>query len=182
MIQPQPDSSPAARILIACIGNIFFGDDAFGVEVAQRLQNREGLRYPETVEVRDFGIRGIDLAYSLLDGYETVVLVDAFPRGGPPGTLHLIEPDPPKLQPQQQGLATPDGHSMDPVKVLAFARALGAPPTRILLLGCEPTPGDYEEMQMGLSDEVKGAIEGAVQMIDKLVEDLLSVQHSEQTN
>ena len=76
------------HILIACVGNIFLGDDAFGVEVAQRLM-RGGL--PDSVRVVDFGIRGLDLTYALLDGYETVILVDATPRGGPPGTLYVLE-------------------------------------------------------------------------------------------
>ena len=84
---------PARRILIAGIGNIFLGDDSFGVEVAQRLLMRKDKRYPEGVDVVDFGIRGIDLAYTLLDHYDTLVLVDAITRGGTPGTLYLIEPD-----------------------------------------------------------------------------------------
>ena len=78
-----------ARILIAGIGNIFLGDDAFGVEVARRLVRR---RLPDGVRVVDFGIRGLDLTYALLDGYEAVILVDAAPRGGPPGTLYVLEP------------------------------------------------------------------------------------------
>ncbi len=78
------------RILVAGIGNIFLGDDAFGVEVARRLSGRE---LPRGVRVTDFGIRGYDLAYALLDGYETTILIDACPRGEPAGTLYVIEPD-----------------------------------------------------------------------------------------
>ena len=85
------------RVLIACIGNIFLGDDGFGVEVARRLANRRlagrrsaGPTLPDDVRVVDFGIRGLDLVYALLDGYETAILVDATPRGGEPGTLYLI--------------------------------------------------------------------------------------------
>ena len=77
-------------ILVAGIGNIFFGDDAFGSEVARRLADRQ---VPENVHVKDFGIRGLDLVYALLDGYDGVILIDATPRGGPPGTLYTIEPD-----------------------------------------------------------------------------------------
>ena len=175
-----PSECPSKRILIACIGNIFLGDDGFGVEVAQRLMSR---KYPEGVQVVDFGIRGMELAYTLLDDYDALVLVDAIPRGGPPGTLYLIEPDLSGMSPEkgvEAGRVALDAHSMDPVKVLAFARALEARPIRTLLVGCEPTiPGageDYEEMQMGLSEPVQAAVDEAVKMIDSLVEKLVSAE------
>ncbi len=165
------------RILIACIGNIFLGDDGFGVEVAQRLMTKQ---YLQGVQVKDFGIRGMDLAYTLLDGYDTLVLVDAVPRGGQPGTLYLIEPDLAGISPEkgaEAGRVALDTHSMDPVKVLAYARTLGARPIHTLLVGCEPTPTgggeDYEEMLMGLSEPVQAAVDEAVKMIDSLVEELL---------
>ena len=166
------------RILIACIGNIFLGDDSFGVEVAQRLLRRQ---YPRGVQVVDFGIRGMELAYTLLEEYDTLILVDAVPRGGAPGTLYLIEPDLSGMSPERGAVAgrvALDNHSMDPVKVLAFARALGAKPIQTLLVGCEPSApdegGDYSEMQMGLSEPVRLAVDDAVKMIDSLVEKLLS--------
>lgn len=168
------------RILIACIGNIFLGDDSFGVEVAQRLMRRD---YPRGVQVIDFGIRGIDLAYALLDDYDTLVLVDAVPRGGQPGTVYLIEPDLTGISPEkgeEAGRVALDNHSMDPVKVLAYARTLGAGAIRTLLVGCEPTPMSgaeaYAEMQMGLSEPVRAAIDEAVKMIDALVEELLAAR------
>ena len=175
-ITPSSERTPK-RILIACIGNIFLGDDGFGVEVAQRLMKRQ---YPEGVHVVDFGIRGMELAYTLLDDYDSLVLVDAIPRGGQPGTLYLIEPDLANISPEkgvEAGRAALDAHSMDPVKVLAFARTLGARPIHTLLVGCEPTAlgdgGDYTEMQMGLSEPVLAAVDEAVKMIDALVEELL---------
>jgi hydrogenase maturation protease len=168
------------RILIACLGNIFLGDDGFGVEVARRLLHRQGRRYPQGVQVVDFGIRGMDLAYNLLDDYETLVLVDAVPRGGRPGTLYLLEADLADMTPEQGGEAgrtALDTHSMDPVKVLAFARTLGARPIRTLLVGCEPSiynaDDPYAEMQVGLSEPVQAAVDGAIRMIDGLVEELL---------
>jgi hydrogenase maturation protease len=177
MSQTLPAKDGARRILIACVGNIFFGDDGFGVEVAQRLQHRG---YPEGVQVVDFGIRGMDLAYTLLEDYETLVLVDAVSRGGLPGTLYLIEPDMAHVNIQQgaeAGRAGLDAHSMDPFKVLAFARTLGAQPIRTLLVGCEPVPSgnniDDMEMHMGLSEPVQAAIDEAVSMIDTLVAQLL---------
>ncbi len=170
--------STTGRILIACIGNIFLGDDGFGVEVAQRLMH---CNYPSSVQITDFGIRGIDLAYTLLDDYDTLVLVDAVPRGGQPGTLYLIEPDLTGFSPEkgeEAGRVALDNHSMDPVKVLAYARTLGARAIRTLLVGCEPTPigggEDYEEMQMGLSEPVRAAVDEAVKMVDSLVEELMS--------
>jgi hydrogenase maturation protease len=168
------------RILIACIGNIFLGDDGFGVEVAQRLLRRRDRRYPQGVQVVDFGIRGMDLAYSLLEDLETLVLVDAVPRGGRPGTLYLIEADLVEMTPEkggEAGRAALDTHCMDPVKVLAFARTLGARPVRTLLVGCEPSTygGDDPilEMQVGLSEPVQAAVDEAIRMIDALVEEML---------
>ena len=183
MSQLSPVEPGLKRILIACIGNIFFGDDGFGVEVAQRLMSRKTSQYPEGVQVVDFGIRGIELAYTLLDDYDTLVLVDAVPRGGSPGTLYLIEPDLAGIGPEQgveAGRVALDSHSMDPVKVLAFARTLGARPIHTLLVGCEPSAmggsEEYEEMQMGLSEPVQAAVDEAVKMIDSLVEELLVVE------
>lgn len=170
------------RILIACIGNIFLGDDGFGVEVAHRLLHREHKLYPPSVVVVDFGIRGIDLAYSLLDGYDTLVLVDAIPRGRPPGTLYLIEPDLASEKNMQASRTTVDAHGMDLVKVLAFARTLGTIPPRILLVGCEPIhhlSGEVTEMQMGLSEPVQAAVDKAISFIDQLIEDLLSAREIE---
>ncbi len=174
---------PARRILVACIGNIFLGDDGFGVEVARRLAGRS---YPAGVEVVDFGIRGLGLAHALLDEYDTLVLVDAVMRGQPPGTLYLIEPDLSGLDPEkgaQAGQLALDAHSMDPFKVLAYARTLGARPVKTLLVGCEPAPlgeegegesaPQYLEMQMGLSEPVQAAVEEAVRMIDQLLARLL---------
>ncbi len=170
------------RILIAGVGNIFLGDDAFGVELAQLLLRRP---YPPEVEVVDFGIRGIELAYALLtNNYDALILVDAVPRGGVPGTLYLIEPELPddaRQQGEEAGRIAIETHSMDPAKVLAFARALGARPIRTLIVGCEPAPlgaDNAEEMQMGLSAPVQAALDEAVQMIDRLVEGLLSARES----
>jgi hydrogenase maturation protease len=174
---------PVRRILIACIGKIFLADEGFGVEVAQRLMSRKTDQYPEGVQVGDFGIRGMELAYTMLDDYDTLVLVDAVSRGGPPGTLYLIEPDLASIGPEkgvEAGRAAMNAHSMDPVKVLAFARTLGARPIHTLLVGCEPAlqnkSEDYAEMQTGLNEPVKAAIDEAVKMIDSLVDELLAMK------
>ncbi len=156
------------RVLIAGIGNIFLGDDGFGVEVAKRLAGRE---LPEDVEVKDFGIKGMDLVYALQDDYEVVVFVDATPRGEEPGTLYLLEPEI-----EEDGEVVLDTHGMDPVKVIKFARALGAKPTHTLVVGCEPQVviggEDYEEMLMELSEPVRAAVEEAVKLVESLVEEV----------
>lgn len=167
---------PTRRILIACIGNIFLGDDGFGVEVARKLASRN---YPEGIQIVDFGIRGMDLAYSLLDEYDTLVLVDTIARGGQPGTLYLLEPDLTNMTPEKGGEAgrvALDTHSMDPVKVLAYARTLGAQPMHTLLVGCEPASfgtEDPTEIPMGLSEPVQAAVDEAVKMIDSVVQKLV---------
>lgn len=157
-------------ILIAGIGNIFLGDDAFGCEVVRRLTTRP---QPEDVRVRDFGIRGLDLVYALLDEPETVILVDAVPRGGPPGMVYVIEPDLSHLGDAEALLV--ETHGMDPVKVLRMAQAMGGRFHRVLLVGCEPESFSLEdegEGRMGLSAPVEAAVDEAVNVIESLVSDI----------
>jgi hydrogenase maturation protease len=158
----------SGRILIAGIGNIFLADDGFGVEVVRRLAERG---VPEGVELVDFGIRGLDLAYALMDPYEAVVFVDALPRGEVPGTIYLIEPEV-----EGEGEVTIDTHGMDPVKVIRFARALGAEIPRTLVVGCEPhlvlSGEDYDDMLMQLSEPVLAAVPEAVKLVESLVEEI----------
>lgn len=157
------------RILVAGVGNVFLGDDGFGVEVVRRLAGRE---LPEGVEVADFGIRGMDLAYALHDDYELVIFVDATPRGEKPGTVYLLEPEI-----EEDGEVVLDTHGMDPVKVIKLARALGAKRTRTLVVGCEPqvvlSGEDYDDMLMELSEPVSAAVDEAVQLVASLVEEIV---------
>ncbi len=147
------------RILVAGIGNIFLGDDGFGVEVAQRFA---AAGPPPGVEVRDFGIRGLHLAYQMLDGgYDSTILVDAVPRGGVPGCLYLIEPDLENLP-----AASADAHSMDPVMVLGLLKTLGGAPGRVLILGCEPA--SLEE-GIGLSPMVTQSTGEAIEFLREIV-------------
>jgi hydrogenase maturation protease len=156
------------RVLVAGVGNVFLGDDGFGVEVVKRLAGRE---LPEGVEVADFGIRGMDLAYALQDEYEVVIFVDAIPRGEEPGTVYLLEPEI-----EDNGEVTLDTHGMDPVKVIQLSRALGAEPARTLVVGCEPqvvvSGEDYEDMLMELSDPVRAAVEEAAKLVESLVREI----------
>jgi hydrogenase maturation protease len=161
-------------ILIAGIGNIFLGDDAFGVEVSQRLANK---KLPRGVRAIDFGIRGFDLAYALLDGTDVTILVDACPRGEKPGTLYVIEPDLDSLESPDAESAPPvDGHVMNPVNVLRLAKTLGGPLKKILLVACEPESLGGDEGRMGLSDTVTGSIDEAVRMVESLVDKILAGQ------
>ena len=153
------------RVLVAGIGNIFLGDDAFGVEVVQNLAR---CPWPEEVRVVDFGIRGFDLAYALLDGYDAAILVDALPRGEAPGTLYVIEPDLTELN--GSDAVQIETHSMDPVKVLRLAHAMGNLPDQILVVGCEPATLDPDEGgHMGLSTPVEAALDEAMQLVESLV-------------
>jgi hydrogenase maturation protease len=155
------------RILIAGIGNIFLGDDAFGSEVARRLLGRP---LPVEVRVVDFGIRGLDLTYALMDGYETVILVDATPRGEAPGTLYVIEPE--RGGPTMPADLSIETHALDPAKVLRLAAGMGALTPRVLLVGCEPA-SLADDMEMGLSTPARAAVEEAIPLIESLVARLL---------
>ncbi|MGI8840299.1 MAG: hydrogenase maturation protease [Caulobacteraceae bacterium] len=157
------------RVLVAGVGNIFQGDDAFGVEVAQRLARRA---WPEGVKIVDFGIRGIDLTYALLEDWDGVILVDAAMRGEAPGTVSVIAPDvasPAPLSPEDLVLS---GHDLDPAKALRLVTALGGECRRILLVACEPLTCGGEDGFMGLSPPVAEAIDAAIETIERLILDL----------
>ena len=163
-----------ARVLVAGIGNVFLADDGFGVAVANRLQDTP---LAEGIEVRDFGIRGMDLAYALQDGYEAVVFVDAGPRGEAPGTLSVIEPE------LETGEVEIDTHGLDPVRVLGVARALGRVPPRVLVVVCEPeriVHGEHDEdLVAELSESVRAAVDEAVPLVAALARELASESRSD---
>jgi hydrogenase maturation protease len=160
----EPEAPPR-RVLIAGIGNVFMGDDGFGVEVARRLAARP----PRSgVDVRDFGIRGMDLVYALQD-YDVAIFLDATPRGAPPGTLQLIEPE------LEGDMLSLDTHGMDPVRVLALARELGGVPERLLVVGCEPATrmtGEEDEVVVALSAPVRAAVDDAVALVESVLDEL----------
>lgn len=168
---------PTMRVLVAGIGNIFLADDAFGVEVTRRLAQRE---LPAGVDVKDFGIRGMDLVYALGEGYDVAVFVDAVPRGAAPGTLFVIEPE---LE-LESGEVMLDAHGMDPVKVLSLAGQLGPIPERVLVVGCEPQvqmTGDEEELVGEISEPVKAALDGGVELVESVLAELLQSNVRETT-
>jgi len=155
-----------SRTLVAGIGNVFFGDDGFGCEVARRLAaTADGL---EGVSVVDFGIRGVHLAYELTSGYDRAVIVDAVARGGRAGTLYVLDPE-------LDGMAAPpvgNAHSVALGGVLAMTRTLGVPPARVVVVGCEA--GEIVE-RIGLSDAVADAVDPAVTLVKQLLADGQSV-------
>jgi hydrogenase maturation protease len=168
-----------SRILVAGIGNIFKGDDAFGVEVVRRLATRS---LPSQAEVVDFGIRGIDLTYALLGGFDAAILVDTAKRGESPGTVTIVEPErpsPEELVPEDLML---EPHDLDPAKVLRAVTALGGECQRILLVACEPeTFGDEEMGAMGLSLAVSGAVDRAADAVERLVAEMIAQDVSPNT-
>lgn len=168
-----PPAGP--RVLVAGIGNVFMGDDGFGVALAGRLARRE---LPAGVQVVDYGIRGMDLAYALGDGWDAVVFLDASPRGDAPGTLYVIEA---RLD-EADGVAV-DAHGMDPVKVLALARELGERLPRTFVVGCEPLTrmtGEEDEIVADLSEPVRSALDAAAALVTSLLEDLTQERTKEE--
>jgi hydrogenase maturation protease len=148
-------------VLVAGIGNLFNSDDGFGPEVVRRMGDLAG----EHVRVVDYGIRGMHLAYDLLDGYDALVLVDVVPRGEAPGDITVLE-----VGPDDLGTDDFDPHGMNPVAVLASLGSLGGtlPPTYVV--GCRP---ESTEEGMGLSESVAAAVPHAVETITRLLDELL---------
>ncbi len=166
-----------ASILIAGIGNIFQGDDAFGVAVLQKLAE---LRFPENVKLMDIGIRSIDLGFALLDRYDLTILVDATARGCAPGTLYTIEIRPEDIPDMCDQAVIVNSHSLDPVRVLALAKSVGAKFNRVLLIGCEPLVMDHDDSgHIGLSEIVQTAVDRAVGNIRQLVEKFTVITEQE---
>ncbi|GAC1410305.1 MAG: hydrogenase maturation protease [Actinomycetota bacterium] len=160
-------------MLVAGVGNVFLGDDGFGIEVARRLLEAGG--FPEGVDIADFGIRGVHLAYQLLNGYEALVLIDAVRRNEQPGTVSVIEASVAPLSVHDaeefalSGGAIVDGHGLDPGSVLALLHSLGGCVDRVFVVGCEP---EYIGEEMGLSKTVLGAVEIAASTVREVVADL----------
>ncbi|MEU6036772.1 hydrogenase maturation protease [Actinomadura sp. NPDC047616] len=148
------------RVLVAGIGNVFLGDDGFGVEVVRRVDAAE---LPATVDVADYGIRGVHLAYELLDGrHDTLIMVDAVPLDGPPGTLAVLDVGDAAADADGLGAPVVDGHGMDPLTVLRLLRHLGGAVDRALVVGCRPETVDE---RMGLSRPVADAVPEAVRLV-----------------
>ena len=165
-------NSARDRVLVACIGNIFLGDDGFGCAVARQL---ETMKTRPEIEVVDYGIRGLDLAYALLEPRRAVVFVDAIMREGSPGTIYVLQCVDTMSEPSQP--ATIDPHSMDPSNLLSMARSLGDVNGEIYIIGCEPTDfGDELIGRMGLSEVVRSAVPEAARTVLELIDRILPLQ------
>lgn len=149
------------RVIVGCVGNVLRGDDGFGPAVAERLT---GL--PEGSEVVETGIGGIALLQELLAGCEGLVLIDAVDRGERPGTVFLIEPE------VRDGEHVADVHLANPERVLTMAKAMGALPERVLIVGCQPA--EVDELERGLSPAVEGAVEVAAARVEEAVRSWLA--------
>lgn len=149
------------RTLVAGVGNVFLHDDAFGVEVVKLLAGRPN---EPGVVIKDFGIRGVHLVYELLNGCDLFVLIDASPRGQPPGTVTVLEVDP--ADGTRETITLMDAHSMAPDEIFAMLSSMGGRPGRSLVVACEPadvSPG------IGLSAEVTAALPHAVREIEEIL-------------
>lgn len=155
------------RVLIACIGNIFLGDDGFGVEVARRLSQRK--LHPDVV-VRDFGIRGFDLACALIEPWDLVIMVDAMSRGSEPGSIYVMELDDDCSAPAE----LMNAHGLHPARALELAWTMGKVSARLLLVGTEPVELGGEDGKMGLSPPVASVVEPACDMIEEIADEFLT--------
>ena len=155
---PQPQFEQ--QILVAGVGNAWLQDDAFGAEVARRLEARG---VPEGTTVMDFGTSGLDLAYEVMRGYDALVIIDASRQGGEPGTLYVIEPDRDTVPESIEDGEMIDPHGMDPATMLRFVRATGGWPGKVVVIACEP--GETDEVGWGLTPPVEAAVEGAIALV-----------------
>jgi hydrogenase maturation protease len=155
------------RILIAGVGNAWLRDDGFGSEVVKRLESRT---LPEGTAVFDFGTGGLDLAYEVMRGYDALVLVDVSRQDGAPGTLYVMEASEADVEAGIEDGQVINPHAMDPQTVLRFVKTIGAWPGKVVVVACEPA--EVEEMGLGLSDEVARAVDSAVEVVVRSVEEL----------
>ena len=156
------------RVLVAGVGNVFLGDDAFGVEVVRELLQRP---LAPQVTVRDFGTRGLDLAYTLAEGYDALLLVDTVQRGHAPGTLSVIEPD--FAAPAEPDDFLGPAHGVDPCRVAGLVQALGGTMPVTRLVGCEPLSFGSDEVPMfELSEPVRAAVLRALPLVEQVLVEL----------
>jgi len=162
-------STVKKRVMIAGVGNMFMKDDGFGSAVVKKMLNK---KFPEGVEVKDFGMGGLKLAYDLMKGYDGLIFLDASARGEKPGTLYMIEPDEKDFSADLEKGGPIDPHGADPVTVLRFVKSIGSWPGKVIVIACEPeTVNDFE---IGLSMPVSTAIDAAIELVDEILNEIYS--------
>jgi hydrogenase maturation protease len=159
--------SAKKRVMIAGVGNMFMKDDGFGSAVIKKILDK---KFPEGVEVKDFGTGGLKLAYDLMKGYDGLILIDASRRGGQPGTLYVIEPDENDINPDLEKGGPIDPHGADPATVLRFVKSIGSWPAKVVIVGCEPETVD--DFEIGLSEPVNASIDKAVDMVEDIIKEI----------
>jgi hydrogenase maturation protease len=157
-------------ILVAGVGNAWLRDDGFGGEVVRRLEQRE---LPAGVTVMDAGTGGLDLAYEVMRGYDALVILDVSQQDGEPGTLYVMQPEEDSVRGGIEDGESINPHAMDPQTVLRFVKSIGAWPGRVIVIACEPA--HVEEMGWGLSGQVSGAVDRAVELVLQTIAELRSV-------
>ena len=156
------------KILIAGVGNVLHGDDGFGVVVANRLMNDADI--PSSAKVIETGIGGMSLVQELMYGYDLLVILDSYKRGGKPGQLYQLEPVLPDLSGLSSGEKRDyfaDTHYATPMRALGLLAHVATLPKTIRIIGCEPE--EALDLRIGLSVPVQAAVEGAATMVMKLV-------------
>lgn len=156
------------KILIAGIGNIFLGDDGFGVAVTRQMAEQ---KLPPEVTVKDFGIRGFDLACALIEPWDLIILVDAAARGAEPGSVYVMEIDPDSQPPDA---IIQNAHGLHPAGAIQLARSLGEIKARLVLVACEPNDFGGDDGRMGLSTVVESTVESAVRMVEQIAGEFIS--------
>jgi hydrogenase maturation protease len=162
------------KILVAGVGNVLRGDDAFGVEVVKLLEVR-GTR-SDDIHFFEAGISGISLVQELMNNYDALIIIDAVDRGGEAGTVYLLEPDIPALDENESlqfHYSLVDAHYADPSKALLLAKKLNVIPAKVFIIGCQPASCD--ELESDLTPAVKSAVPIAVERIEALIAALLGV-------
>lgn len=157
------------RVMIAGVGNIFLKDDGFGSAVIKRINAKE---FGEEIEIKDFGIGGLKLAYDLMKGYDALILIDASQRGEEPGTLYVLEPEEKEVESDLEQGGPIDPHGADPATILRFVKALGAWPGRVIIIACEPDT--VEDFQIGLSKQVNAAVDKAMELVKEIISEVYS--------
>jgi hydrogenase maturation protease len=160
------------RVMIAGIGNIFMKDDGFGSAVVNKMANK---KFPDGVELKDFGTGGLKLAYDLMKGYDGLIFIDASARGGTPGTIYLIEPNEDDFSADLEKGGPINPHDADPATVLRFVKSIGAWPGKVSIVACEPQSTD--DFQIGLSESVNSAIDKAIEMVDEIIQQIYTTNN-----